>query len=556
MVEDFNHVIMDSQLPPGELNRLDKSVMGLEMCFGGGRTVRHVVNNTTQNEYDDAWIRDWTGDAEEREEGYAQRIDQLFGRSDEATNRLNELGEWNRDRQNEISGLEGDLSFLTERIDNWDTTTEIDEVVGLEDTLANLRDSYTTGQAEADERMQQRLTTLDQTLRDEFGSEIQALDIDQIRDQISQTGGDLGELTENFAGLSDDFDWIRQLDLGGLDDRMRTQGQDIRDELRGQGQAVREEFRGDLTNLRDILEGGRGQALSDLEGQVGRDRAADMLNLRQSLEEGRLTDIQSLAGSLRNEFGNRVFDLSDTFDRRLGGLQETLGGDVGQLFRKSGELSSGLDALTSGLGTTSQQLEALRDSFGDYQTDAATNLSNVRSAFDTQVGDLGTEFTSRLGDLQSSTARDILGLSQQTGRDIGSVRDALSGARQEAATGIAGARQEAATGIAGAREAAATGLAGLRSDVSAERQQALRDLDTTWSGRLAEQDRRFQERQQSSTEDFNRRLSDISASLNYKTLGDSAQGVKIRRSRAYQSGRTRAGTGQLGRSMKIGTLNI
>ena len=39
-------------------------------------------------------------------------------------------------------------------------------------------------------------------------------------------------------------------------------------------------------------------------------------------------------------------------------------------------------------------------------------------------------------------------------------------------------------------------------------------------------------------------------------LGDSAEGVKIRRSRAYNTGRTRSGTGQLNRSMKINTLNI
>ena len=44
--------------------------------------------------------------------------------------------------------------------------------------------------------------------------------------------------------------------------------------------------------------------------------------------------------------------------------------------------------------------------------------------------------------------------------------------------------------------------------------------------------------------------------MNYRKLGDSAQGVKIRRSKAYKSGRTAAGTGQLGRSMKISSLNL
>jgi uncharacterized protein YukE len=280
------------------------------------------------------------------------------------------------------------------------------------------------------------------------------------------------------------MDWLKGLDLGGLDSRIQ----------------------GDLTDLQNLLETDRGKELSNLETQLGKDRAADLLSLQTKLESGTASDIEAMAGNLRQEFGDDVFDLSTTFEGKLGDVQSALGGDISSLFSKSDTLQSGIDTLTSGLGTTSQQLEALEGSFGDYKTDAATNLANVEAAFSKQLGDQGTDFTKQLGDLQSSTAQNLLGL---------------------------------------------------RGDVESDRAKAISDLDTTWSGKLQAQDKRLQDQFTEGAAAFNKRLTDISQSnTNYRTLGDSAQGVKIRRSRAYNTGRTRSGTGQLGRSMKISTLNL
>ena len=55
---------------------------------------------------------------------------------------------------------------------------------------------------------------------------------------------------------------------------------------------------------------------------------------------------------------------------------------------------------------------------------------------------------------------------------------------------------------------------------------------------------------------FDKRLRDLSASMNYKMLDDNATGVQTRRSKAFQSGRTFKGTGQLGRSLRLKSLNI
>ena len=55
---------------------------------------------------------------------------------------------------------------------------------------------------------------------------------------------------------------------------------------------------------------------------------------------------------------------------------------------------------------------------------------------------------------------------------------------------------------------------------------------------------------------WNQRLTALSSSMDYKNLGDSATGVRTRKSKARASGQTRFGTGQLNRSMKLTSLNI
>ena len=56
---------------------------------------------------------------------------------------------------------------------------------------------------------------------------------------------------------------------------------------------------------------------------------------------------------------------------------------------------------------------------------------------------------------------------------------------------------------------------------------------------------------------WNQRLTDLSSSMNYRTLGDSATGVRTRKSKARASGQTRFGTGQLNRSTsKLVGINL
>ena len=512
--------------------------------------------------YDDTWIRNWTRDAEGRESGYLNRlqgseranvtqsnqIGDLFTRSDEATRRLNELSswnadrmgeiselrDWNADRMGEISGLRGDLSNL-ETLVNQPTTTG--DVQGLDDIISNLQQNYSNVAGDVsglDARMTQNLDALGSTLRDEFGADIQALNLPAVRDAISAAQGDIGSLTEDFAGLSSDMDWIKKLDLEGFDDRLSEQGATLRDE-----------FSGDLTDLRSILESGRGEALAALENQLGDDRAADLLQLRQDIESGRASEIEALAGNLRQEYGDQLFDLSNTFDERLAGVQSELGGSIEDLFGDTGELRSGLDTLTSDLGTTSQQLGALRDSFGDYKTQAASNLGDVRSALESEIGDLSGSLTSGLSDLKSDYQDRILGESQ---------------ARQSGLATEASAREAGLSEAAQARSDLGTALRGEASsalqDVYKTREQAISDLSGRFGENLRAQEESLGRRIDDQSKAIDEKIGRLGSMMNYRMLGDSAGGVKMRRSKAYKSGAVNTGTGQLSRSMKLKTLNI
>ena len=175
--------------------------------MGGGSST------TTENPYDDQWIKDWQSSAEGREQGYIGQISDLFGRSDEATRRLNELSNWNADRMGEITelrnwnadrqgeitalgetqaGLSSKLSDL-ETLVNTPTTTG--DVTGLDEIISGLQEQYTSadtaiGDLETDlstnylkssdfeTRMSDNLSALSSTLRDDFGKGIEALNLD------------------------------------------------------------------------------------------------------------------------------------------------------------------------------------------------------------------------------------------------------------------------------------------------------------------------------------------------------------------------------------------
>lgn len=84
----------------------------------------------------------------------------------------------------------------------------------------------------------------------------------------------------------------------------------------------------------------------------------------------------------------------------------------------------------------------------------------------------------------------------------------------------------------------------------------LDDMQTDWQSRFEQEQDTLGGKISSQGSAFDKRLRDLSASMNYKMLDDSATGVQTRRSQAFKSGKTSKGTGQLGRSLRLKSLNI
>ena len=113
----------------------------------------------------------------------------------EKTNVYNELQQLHKDSgtyKSNISTLTGDLGtarsdidLLNTRLDNWDTTTEVGDVVGLDDVLKDLKKDYQSDIKDVETqlgdylktgdfntRMTDNLDALGATLRGEFGADI------------------------------------------------------------------------------------------------------------------------------------------------------------------------------------------------------------------------------------------------------------------------------------------------------------------------------------------------------------------------------------------------
>jgi len=552
----------------------------------------------------------------------------------------------------DISNLQTDLST---GLSNLGTSTkqQLDQAIsglGINDYLKT---------SDFNTRMSDNLGALGETLRGDFGRDIAALDLPGVRDAISSAQGDLGSLTEDFAGLSSDMDWIKQLDLGGFDDRLSEQATNLsgqitsaedrfsdllggqtdnltdlisesegrlqsdldsattaRERLAGQltsglaeGSTARQalakqlsdqgynidnlstqllgygdklteyqdQFKNDLTDLRGVVGTERELALGKLEDEIGQDRTADLLKLRQGIEEGTTSEIERMAGNLRQEYGDQLFDLTDTFgkgqeENKL--ARQELGADIQDLFGRSLAQDTAVAGLTTNVGTLGQNLDSLKSSFGDFQLDSATNLGNVRRALEGEIGDLSGSLTSGLADVKTDYLDRILGTQQAGATAREGLRSDLTGAISSEAkarrTGLASeasARQSGLATEASAREAGLQSAADARTQLEQRASEGFQDVYKTREQAISDLSGRFGENLRAQEESLGRRIDDTSKAvdekigrlgsmMNYRMLGDSAGGVKMRRSKAYKSGAVSTGTGQLSRTMKLKTLNL
>ena len=256
---------------------------------------------------------------------------------------------------------------------------------------------------------------------------------------------------------------------------------------------------GALTNLQTSLGtlqdsfSTQGDSIADIQ-QALIDSGGDITTLKGQFS-GLEEDLGDLETSLKEDYGDKILNLSDTFSKNLSELGTDLTGSLTSLFQE-GDI-----ALQEGLDLTSEQLAALQEDLSGYKEDAATNLSNVQTALETKLGDQYGELTSGLADLQSATDQQIL-------------------------------------------------------DVYKTGAEAVSDLDEKFAGELQAQSTSLQDQIAESEAATEEKLGQIGSLMNYRMIGDSAAGIKMRRSKAYKSGAVNTGTGQLSRSMKLQTLNL
>ena len=473
----------------------------------------------------------------------------------------------------DIAGLDEQLRNIVEQTGTGDQ--QLTDLInryrdaGQEETDAIRQDlgNYLTT-AGYEESMANRLGSLQDTMRDEFGRDIARLNIDQVRDDIRAQGGDLSALTRDFAGLSRDVGTM-DARLGSAAELNEAQREILRQKISA-GEALsaqeRQQLRGNIDAIRGDVEG-----LADLSaeertklgGQIdtlAASTAEERDQIRQDLRDQyttlrgeRGTELSQLEDKLVADYSDKLLSLESGFDTDLEGVRDILGQDVARL--------TGQDEALSG------RIEDVRGALGDYRTEAAGRFGDITQAYTQAVGDVRSDLTSAIGGVTTD-------LSSQIGRAREESAEALSGVRSDLTSALSGVTTDLSSQIGRAREEGAKAVGDVRTDLTSQINQAktegaeaiqdvyasraeqLGRIQSDWGENLRAQEDLLTGRIDRGEEALNERLSQLSASMNYRLLGDSALGIRSRRSDAYRSGDVRQGTGQLSRGMRINTLNI
>ena len=172
--------------------------------------------------------------------------------------------------------------------------------------------------------------------------------------------------------------------------------------------------------------------------------------------------------------------------------------------------------------------------------------------------------------MRNELGADLNRVSRDIGLQVGQTAEDIRGELGETATGLRGEQQAATAGLRSELGQATEGLrgeqqaatAGLRGELG-ETERALRGELGTQSDRITQVGSELlntasglQSNIDASRQQLEDRLTKLSSTFNYRMLGDSAAGVRMRKSRARESGETAFGTGQLNRSMQISALNL
>jgi len=451
-----------------------------------------------------------------------------YDRTEEYTGTWEDRSHWNRQWENQwqqkaIGNIEDFLSNT-----DWDSlggSYDPESNEGLSGMINNLKAWNEDRQSEN----QRDRTDIDYLRKDldawnedrRLENEADRTDITDIQKDLSATGGGLGQQVAVLESYFSDEDQLTR--LSDLDNVIQGAfGNVVTNE---KGEVISGTMSEDGTF---ISEGAGTQALAKLYADSDANLQTGLQGLRDQID----SDWMDKTFGQRDEEGNLVgggmtFDeISQSItkqDQTTAGLKEDFtglfktggAGDIAlsKLFEQddqgnyTGDIGTALTDLTTDL-TDKYNLDNLDTRFSSLETSAATVADldkrlKVGGHIDTELGKIGG-LTADVGNIQS----DLKGL---------------------------------------------TGEGGTIDTLRGDAEQWVSDLSTSAQ---TERDRIEQMVGTASTQ-WNQRLTDLSASMDYRTLGDSATGVRTRKSKARSLGKTNFGTGQLNRSMRtLSGLNL
>jgi len=545
--------------------RSDAEIKALIASYGGelgyganvtNRTDQNILELVAKNLRDDDGKTIWEKFAALDETGAADRISMEEAISSGLSNNLDYIKDT---LNNTESRNTQDIAALKETLAGFDYESEIDtlkdqlEAQGLK--LDNLNQPYkapaTTEQISTEAIQSLINLTVDDKLKD-----IPATDTTGIENAISMVGGDLKTLQTEFAnlGIQDKADTA---DLEVLEGKLAKKFGESLTGLSSTYDTKISELGGQLENILGKVDTKVDQDSLDDQfaaiQQQYQDTQSDLTSSQQDilgqLEEGLSQQQQQLLDKTQAQselFGEKLESLSTKTDTELAGLSKALdtqGDHYQQLLDKAmgaqtSQTDAGLADIRQAMATESGQTDT---DLANLRTDIATAAGESAAGIERVAGEAATARANQAAELQG-----LLSASEQ--QQSADLRDLSSQIDNRLGSMISDRDMK----LAGIEEAFGRRF----DDYSKTQARNFQDLGTTWGNQLAQQESTLQNRIDAQTQLLNNRLSGIAGTQNYRMLTNNAPGIKIRRSKAYKSGRTSRGTGQLGRSMRISSLNL
>lgn len=359
-------------------------------------------------------------------------------------------------------------------------------------------------------------TTIDDALNNNGGTDVGTITTNVLDDLNTTTGG-----TDLTSGNDSN------LASGTLDQTNNEAVAALTDTLNG---ATNDIASLDLTSVLDKIGAVEGD-LTKLQG--------DFSGLNTSVD---FTGAENIA-AIKNVLS------SEGYLESVSNLDSTFSSNITSLTNKLNTLTSDITGTQLDVTDLSGDFQAKLDSLqSDLTSDTTEQFTNIKSDYDKALADLdkankatAASQASTISGLQSSLANQKTAFDSKLAANIQTQQNNFANLTTDVNSKLTNYSEEQKAKFA---------------DVYKTREQAIGELQTDWGNRLQKQETGLQNKIQATSENLNNRLTKISQNMNYRMLGDSAAGIKMRRSKAFTAGRTSKGTGQMNRAMRIQSLNL